>query len=476
MTDTRVQEMQRGLEKALRRAYLADDRELMGRVRDEGHRLVFLLNGLVRTSRLYSVENDALDAPAQDFATVLKGLLDLLGAVHLVSVEDHVFVNDVRLRVRPQEQAVVEAFAAELLRHQVGGLSFHAPLGTAAVKLVARALGTPAGDPPRSALAHRLQPVRDIEVFGRYRFRVSGERAAVVRSHDEVARQAVAIAREAVAGLGAGRLPNPLPVRRTVVDMVDALPGNEDRAAAAPLRRTGGNVGERHLVSVCHLALLVGRGLGLPEASLADLGVAAMLHDVGYVAGDGRTTHASAGLRLLLRQRGFHEGKIRRLRVVLEHHLAAYGPGDAPSIFARILRIADDYDVLTAPRGGQPGLPPPMAQGAMWAARGSIYDADLLALFVQTLGLYPPGSLLELSDGRWVVSISGGRDEGRFAWPLARVVRGSDGSMCSGKEPLDLAETRDRCRPKRVLNPATLGFDVSAALDVAFGSVARDRQ
>ncbi|HET7292988.1 MAG TPA: HD domain-containing protein [Vicinamibacteria bacterium] len=469
MSDPRVHEMQRGLEKALRRAYLADDRELMGRVRDEGHRLVFLLNGLVRTSRLYSVENDALDQPAEDFATVLKGLLDLLGAVHLVTVEDQVFVNDVRLRVRPQEQVVVDAFAAELLRHEVGGLSFHAPLGTAAVKVLARALGAPAERPPRTALARRLQAVHDVEVFGRYRFRVSGERVSVVRSHDEVARQAAAVAREALAGLGSGRLPNPLPVRRAVVDMVDALPGHEDRAAAWPLRRASGNVGERHLVSVSHLALLLGRRLGLPEGALADLGVAAMLHDVGYVAGAGRSTHASAGLRLLSRQRGFHEGKLRRLRVVLEHHLPAYGPDEPPSIFARILRIADDYDVLTAPRPEQPGLPPPMAQASMWAARGSTYDSDLLALFVQALGLYPPGSLLELSDGRWVVSVSGGRDEARFAWPVARVVRRSDGSPCSGEESLDLAATRDLLRPRRVLNPATLGLDVGAALSAAFG-------
>ena len=63
-----------------------------------------------------------------------------------------------------------------------------------------------------------------------------------------------------------------------------------------------------------------------------------MLHDVGYVAGAGLATHASAGLRLLVRQRGFHEGKIRRLRVVLEHHLPAHAPGETPSIFARILR------------------------------------------------------------------------------------------------------------------------------------------
>lgn len=470
MSGVEVKEMQRGLEKALRRASLADDRELMGRVRDEGHRLVFLLNGLLRTSRLYTGDNTALDAPALEFGTVLRGLVELLGAVHLVNVEDQVFVNDVRLRLRPQEQVVVDTFAAELQRHDVGGLSFHAPLEMFETRLLARALGAPPGEPPRAALAGRVVSIRNLEVFGRYRFRVSGERSAVQRGHDAVARQAAAVAREAVAALGAHRLPNPLPVRRAVVDLVESLGGAEGRAAASSLRRGAGSPGERHLVSVCQLALLLGRRLGLPEGALADLGVTAMLHDVGYVAGGDRESHPSAGFRLLVRQRGFHEGKIRRLRAVLEHHLPARaeGGGSAPSLFSRILRIADDYDVLTASRAGLHGLPPPTAQAAMWAARGSLYDADLLALFVQTLGLYPPGSLLELSNGRWVVSVSGGRDEERFGWPVVRVVRESGGQPASGGEELDLFESRSRFRPRRVLNPASQEFDLAGALEVAF--------
>jgi len=470
VSQARVKEMQRGLEKALRRASLADDRELMGRVRDEGHRLVFLLNGLVRTSRLYTGENAALDAPCQEFGGVLRGLIELLGAVHLVSVEDHLFVNDVRLRVRPQEQAVVEAFAAELLRHEIGGLSFHAPLEMFETQNLARALAAPAEAGLRAAVAARVASLRNVEILGRYRFRVTGERAARRRGPGEAARQAAGAVREAVAALGAGRLPNPLPVRRAVVDLVEALPGAEGLAAASPLRRGPGGPGERHLLAVCQLALLLGRRLGLPEGALADLGVAAMLHDVGYVNGGDRDSHASAGLRLLLRQRGFHEGKIRRLRVVLEHHLAASDGGVLqPSIFSRILRIADDYDVLTASRGGQPGLPPPTAQGALWSARGTLYDADLLALFVQTLGLYPPGSLLELSDGRWVVSVSGGRDAQRFAWPVVRLVRESGGASASGSEEIDLFEDRFGVKPKRVLNPHSQEFDLASALELAFG-------
>ena len=107
----------------------------------------------------------------------------------------------------------------------------------------------------------------------------------------------------------------------------------------------------------------------------------------------------------------------------------------------------------------------------MWAARGTTYDPDLLALFVQLMGVYPPGSLLELSDGRWGVSVSGGRDPERFAWPVVRIVREASGGAANGQDEVDLHEVRDRLRPKRVLNPASHGVEIADVLDLAFGPV-----
>ena len=457
-----VTAMQRSLEKAVARASLADDRDLAGRIRDEGQRLVFLVNGLVRSSRLYQGGNSAVDALATETSEMLKRLLGMLGAVHLVAVEDQFHVNEVRVRMKKLEQELVDQLVIELGRHEIGGLSFYSPLDPEDVKTLARALGAPAAEAgrARAALQARLSGLPGLELSGKYRFRLKGEKLAARVGAGEVMRRGATVVQDSLAQLASGRVPHPLLVRRVVIDLVDALdaPG---LAASAPLSRSVQGVGTQHLLSVTSLALQLGRALGLPDAALSDLGVAAMLHDVGYASAD-REGHEVAGTRMLLRQRGFHEGKIRRLQATLEHHL----PVDArPGLFARILRIVDDYDVLTAPRPGAPQLPPPTAQAAMWAARGTLYDPDLLALFVQVMGLYPPGSLLELSDGRWVIAVSGGRDAERFAWPVARLVRDKDGRPRDGAEEVDLFVLREFLRPKRVLNPATHGVDVAAVLE-----------
>jgi hypothetical protein len=466
-----LQALQRGMARALQRAGQADDRQLAARVREDGRRFAVLLNGLVQSSRLYSADNAALEAPSQECANVLAGLVRALGAVHLVCVEDQVYVNDVRLRVRLLEQSVLDHLIAELRRHDAGGLSFHAPLDAAAMRGLARALAGPADrERPRVWLGRSLAALGELDVAGHYRFRVRGETAAVQHDHDTLVQRAAAVLEGCVADLAASRLANPLLVRREVIDLVDSLARDAGRGAAEPLRRRAMPPAHHHAVSVCVLSLLVGRALGLPEDALSDLGVAAMLHDLGHVRDPER--HAEAGACLLLGQRGFHEGKIRRLRLVLEHHESGTGGGsDASgvSLFARILHIADDYDLLASTRPGGAAVPPPTAQGALWAARGERYDADLLALFVQVMGLYPPGSLIELSDGRWVVTVSGGRDRQRFAWPVVRVVRDVDGRPPDdlGNE-LNLFALRNLIRPRRVLNPATQGIELAALLDGIF--------
>lgn len=465
---TTIDTIQHRLGAALQLAGLADDQELATRIRDEGHRFVFLLNGLVRATRLYELDNQALDAPAAELAGVLSGLLDRLGAVHLVCVEDQVYVNDVRLRVRSSEQPVVDQLVADMGRHEAGGLSFHQGLDSDGWKRVAQALGSsPEGPQPARALLARLQDIADIEVSGRWRFRIGDDdRSGPQRYADVLGRAAVAL-REALGRLAAGRMPNPLPVRRAVIDLVESLESRPERAAAAPFAGPADLGGaERHLLSVCELSLMLGRSLGLSRAALSDLGVAAMFHDVGYLRPETRDSHALAGTRLLLRQRGFSEAKVLRLLAVLEHH-ADYldmERDEPPSLFARILRLAEDYDLLIAPRSGPLGsLPPSKALATIWAGRAGRYDPILVALFAQALGMYPAGTLLELTDGCWAVAVGAGRDRARFAHPLVRRVREADGSLATASDPVDLFAQRAKIRARRIVDPALVTADVGGA-------------
>jgi hypothetical protein len=459
-----VTQAQERLGRVLERARAGEDRVLAAVVREEGERLVKLLNGVLAMARLHAPDNHAFDQPMRDLEGALGRLIQLLGAVHLLAVEDQVYVNDIRIRLEGTEAA--QDLEGKLRRHGVGGVSFHAPLSEAQFRLlVAAVAANPDPDRPRPALQTALaaQGMDSVELVGIHRFRGSGEKEpAQVRDARAVMASAGSLVDEACLNLGANRVPNPLPLRRVVIEILEAGAGAEalwdDPEGATPYAA--------HTLRVCRLALLLGRALGLPEGALQDLGVAAMFHDVGYAARegaelrDGRASfgyappfarHPVASARLLLRQRGFHEAKVRRVLAALDHHRRYDDPRGRPSLFGRLLAIVEDYDTWIRPQGG--GSSPADALGRLLHGAGTVYDPVLVQLFANALGCFPPGTLLTLADGRQARVVSAARSPETFDAPLVRIERLADGSAPTEETVVDLAQHAE-LRPTHRQAPA----------------------
>jgi hypothetical protein len=433
---------QEELGRALGRARIGEDRALANQVRELGERLAHLLLGLLRMTRLHSPDNSAFNKPVEELHHTLVQLQDLLGSVHLVAVEDQVYVNDIRIRAGEKTSGIRE-LGAELERHNVGGITLHLPLEGKEIRALIGLVGaSPAPHEPRNALARALHAagVTGLELASRFRFRMASETTLETSDPRDFVSRALAATDEAFQNLAAGRVPNPLPLRRLVSELLERDPASEElwvEPAESPPYAL-------HQLRVAQLALLVGREIGLAPSLLQDLGVAALYHDCGYAAGGAGSGgvgvsfehHAAVGARLLLRQRGFHEAKMRRVLAVLQHHRDA-GERPHPGLFGRILRVAEDYDSL-ARRSGK--LSPTMALAVMLKWAGSRYDAALLQLLINALGAYPPGTLLQLPDGRVVRAAAPARSAEAFAAPLARCLRLADGSPAAADLPLlDLA-------------------------------------
>lgn len=451
--------------KALDRARAGEDKELAQQVRDRGEALVNLLAGTARMTHIHHIDNKAFQAPCRELAATLEKLHDLLGLVQVVMVEDQVYVNDIRLRFEARNE-VPRELAALWRRHEAGGLTVHTKLDEAQVKaLIVAVVGEPAASHPRVALQAVLQRagMAQVELQPIFRFVLNNEQpgdgpggggpgggggggGGRRKIHQDV-REVYALAASAMGdlwdSLALGRNPNPLPVRKMVNELVDMDAKQRAEALIAGTRDVRSPPHTRHSLQVASLAVLIGREVGLPEASLADLGVAASFHDGGYTAEeDGYPPpferHTTAGARQLLKQRGFHEARVRRLLVCLEHH-RTYDDDRRPSLFSRIVHVADDYDTLTRYRPAGPLLAPPDALARMYAAAGTVYDPVLLQAFINRMGKYPPGSILELDDRSWVLVVSGVREPALFDRPLTRLVRTRFGERPREEEDIDLA-------------------------------------
>jgi HD-GYP domain-containing protein (c-di-GMP phosphodiesterase class II) len=441
----RIQEAQRRLSRILRRARLVEDRALARTVRELGERIAHINHGLLQLVRMHDVSNAAFDKPVGEFRHVLTCLIELLGPVNLVCVEDHVWVNGIRVRFDTNPEHA-EALGEMLRRHNVGGITYYQELSTDEVRSALRLFATePAADKARTTLQRGFDDsgLSSIELHPPFQF-VTESQGAVkdVAGLAKVAAHALA---ETFVNLEADRLPNPLPVRRAVNDLIDATEGKDLTRIALEIDNSAPGFA-RHPLMVTLLAIQIGRAARLSEASLADLGVAGLFHDVGFCElEEGHPAsferHPRAGVRTMLRQRGFHEARIRRLLVTLEHHLPYSGPGGPPSLHSRIIHVADDYDALTRHReGAEPARVPADAVRLMAAHAGSAYDPVVLTMFVNIMGAYPPGSVLKLADGTLVVPISGVRSPETFDKPRCRVVRLPDGSQPQKELWLELAK------------------------------------
>src|SRR5512142_1967974 len=129
--DDALARAQASLAQAIGRARAGEDRELAQKVREQGESLAHALGGLLKMSRVHAADNRAFDVPVEQLSRVLRDLGDLLGPVHLVTVDEEVYVNDVRIRSEGKGSA--KDLGTELARHNVGGVTFHAALPAAAV-------------------------------------------------------------------------------------------------------------------------------------------------------------------------------------------------------------------------------------------------------------------------------------------------------------------------------------------------------
>ena len=439
-----IQEAQDKLARDLDRA--GEDKELAKQVREAGEQFARLLYGILRMTRIHDLENKAFDAPIRDVRTSLQKLYDLLGAVHLICVEDQVYVNDVRIRFESGGEHVT-AMAEDLKRHAVGGISFNEVLTEAQLKRFVDLLAGKPEHPPRTSLQQKLNDAGmiTVELQAVFRFRMKGEVSKRAnREFSEVYKSSAGCVGEVYANIVADRMPNPLPIRRMVNELVDTARSIDAAHMAREVDETLPNYA-RHTLMVTNLSVLIGRAAGLSDATLGDLGVAAMFHDVGYsLKEDGYDVpyerHTTAGMRTLMKQRGFHEAKIRRLLAVLEHHRPDNHPGHRPTLFSRIIHIADDYDIITRNRPNTgPIMAQPDAVTRMAAYGGTLYDPILLQIFVNCMGLFPPGSLLRLASGRLVTSVTAVRSPETFDKPLCSVVMHADRSRPTELELVDLA-------------------------------------
>jgi HD-GYP domain-containing protein (c-di-GMP phosphodiesterase class II) len=223
-------------------------------------------------------------------------------------------------------------------------------------------------------------------------------------------------------------LEQPQLVRDECLAMIEALVQEMACDGEAAIRLLSEGVGERaamHPVNVTVMSLLLGKAMGLASPALVDLGVGAFLHDVGKLQLPQRVRwfedgfsiedfklyqdHVNKGVAIANRMQ-LSEGA---LMAIAQHHELIDGtgfpmrpPGADLTMPARILALVNRYDNLCNPVRLVTALTPHEALSLLFAQHKARFDNIVLSAFIRMMGVYPPGSVVQLIDGRYALVVS----------------------------------------------------------------------
>ena len=206
--------------------------------------------------------------------------------------------------------------------------------------------------------------------------------------------------------------------------LLDKLMVDQDMCVRV-ISDAGGDRVSGHALNVTVISLLMARVFGFGEDDMLDLGVGALLHDIGKIDLPERAQHADvqaspaeqAAYREHVacglahgRRMGLADGA---LKVLAQHHEMADGSGfparlnlDSMTVGSRIVALVNRYDKLCNPARLANALTPHEALSLIFAQSRNKFDSTMLNAFIRMMGVYPPGSVVQLTDDRYASVIS----------------------------------------------------------------------
>ena len=307
-----------------------------------------------------------------------------------------------------------------------------------------------------------------------------GQRGTLQRLYGDAVGQAEGVWETA---LSEGR-PDVKAAAASIDNLADAVTENRTALVALAAMKKYDNYTFTHMVNVSILTLAQARALGIEGRLLRELGLAALMHDIGKV----RTPKDILNKPSKLDAREFEIMKRHTIDgaailretpempalapvVAFEHHLRLDGQGypdgitrDTLNVATMLCSIADVYDAMRSQREYQEAFPTDRILAVLKRNDGMQFDQHLVRRFVQLMGIYPPGTLVALADERLaiVTAIHAPSPER----PRVRIVFETGGTPTAAREEIDLwDEAAAHITIASVIDPVTVGIEPHKMLE-----------
>ena len=463
-----------------------------GAIQTFGLELLTHIYASLQSLKLYPIENAAVQQSLDELHRIATKIIKVEGVITLRLAEEFLFLNDSRLRLDLSNYAAFSFVTGLLRRHGIGAVDVTAEVQREEwAPLLSLLLRAEAAEDPFPSISARLAatPVRHISIgpesaVSMQEEDVDANKAAAKRTYF----QGVAVAREVLGDVRLGKAVNVRRVKRAVQGIVDQVLNNETSLIGMTTLRDYDEYTFTHCVNVCIFSVILGQRLGLDKLELYELGLGALLHDIGKQRIDPGITkktaslsenewqlmqqHPTEGLLSLFSMRGFTDAPYRAMLIAYEHHmkidLTGYPKNKRPrnpTLFSRIVAVADGFDAATSKRSYQSVPWPPdkvLAEMRDNPKRG--YDPLLVKAFLNVTGVYPVGTLVILDTHEMAVVVQANPNPAMLSQPIVKIVSNSMGMPLPEAITVDLSETDAAGNPKRTIikttNADRFGIDV----------------
>ena len=271
-------------------------------------------------------------------------------------------------------------------------------------------------------------------------------------------------------------IPDPNATRSMIDSLAQAVAQNRTALLALTALKNYDNYTFTHMVNVSILTMGQARGLGIDGTLLRELGIAALMHDIGKVRTPTEILNKPEKLTdhefEILKRHTVEGAEILRSTpdmpslapvVAFEHHLRADGTGypsaarSTLNLATTLVGIADVYDAMRSQRVYQEAFPTDRILAVLQRNHGLQFDQHLVRRFAQLVGIYPAGNIVRLNSGELAVVLQTYAPDPHR--PRVRLMTTSDGTRLSRHIDLNLWEYDGERAIVAPVDPATVDFD-----------------
>ena len=442
-----------------------------GYIRKVGRELLLAVYGALRTVKMYPPDNPVVQKTLEELVRLANDVWKREREVDIRVTGEFIFINGTRLRLDLDNYATFSRIISAFRESGAGVCRLRGETTTRDWVVFLTLLQQPEqGDPDArlQSLGGKLEAA-NVAVFelGPVSAADAADAASQMQAKEAAKRtyaQSVSVTKAVINSVRMGKSPNIKKIKRVVQGIVDQILNEETSLIGLTTLRDYDEYTFTHSVNVCIFSVALGRKLGLTRLQLYDLGVGALMHDVGkarvpleilnkpgsLTEDEWRTVchHPWMGVLQLFQMRGQNDIPYRAMVVAFEHHkktdLSGYPRHVRPrelSIYSKVVAVSDAFDAATSRRAYQtvPLTPADVLQEMRVNPRRGM-DQVLVKAFMSLVGHYPVGTLVVLDTFELALVHGANPSPDAISRPIVKVVSDERGNVLFPGTLVDLTE------------------------------------